>query len=55
MSNESSWMNLDETTLEIRNFDMLGQPEWILHFFSLYHVLVVVMCIVGICVIVFVC
>ena len=42
-----SWMNVNETTLTIRNFKELGQPEWILHLLTLYHVIVVVMCITG--------
>lgn len=43
----SSWLNVNDTTLVEQDFDKLEQPEWVLQLFTVYHVFVVITCLLG--------
>ena len=43
----SSWINVEDSTLNSTSFDALHQPEWFLHLLTVYHLFVVIACLGG--------
>ena len=43
----SSWINVEDVSLNITSYDGLGQPEWFFHLLTAYHIFVLIACLGG--------